>query len=165
MRTFEEVDLFIEQGGAKKKESSINNQPGRSKLQRILVDQYALEGELRGMGADIAADMVRDGVASVPEGKGVNGLQLWRARRGVTLDVTALPDSEPLDAEERRLCCNERYLPAQYLAIKTEILKIQEKNGVVTKHDMLALPFAVDGERALRLLGFFANRDWIKTNL
>jgi transcriptional adapter 2-alpha len=159
-KTFEDVDSFIEQGG-EKKESSINNQPGRSKLQRILVDTYALEGEMRKLGAGIAANMIRDGHAHVPEGKGVNGLQIWRARRGVLLDVTSLPDSGPLNEEERRLCANERYLPAQYLAIKSEILKIQEKNGFVTGEDMLDLPYAVDQERSLRLLDFFGRMEWI----
>ena len=162
MRTFEEVDAFIEAGGIKKKESSINNQPGRSKLQRILVDSHVLERELRGMGADLAADMVRDSVASVPEGKGVNGLQLWRAKRGVTLDVTSLPDSEPLNMEERRLCCNERYLPAQYLSIKDDVLRIQQTQGYVTKQDIIALPYSVDYERALRLYAWFVEREWIK---
>lgn len=162
MRTFEEVDAFIEAGGIKKKESSINNQPGRSKLQRILVDSHVLERELRGMGADLAADMVRDSVASVPEGKGVNGLQLWRAKRGVTLDVTSLPDSEPLNMEERRLCCNERYLPAQYLSIKDDVLRIQQTQGYVTRQDIIALPYSVDYERALRLYAWFVQREWIK---
>lgn len=161
MKTFEQVDAFIEKGGVKKRESSINNQPGRSKLQRILVDGFALEKELRNMDAGFAADMVRDGAATVPEGRGSNGLQLWRAKRGVTLDVTSLPDSGPLNEEERRLCSNERYLPAQYLAIKADILRLQQTKGLVSKEDMLALPYAVDNERLIRLLGFFARMEWI----
>jgi transcriptional adapter 2-alpha len=161
MKTFEEVDAFIEQGGSKKRESSINNQPGRSKLQRILVDTYALEEEMRKIGANFAADMIRDSHAAVPEGKGVNGMQLWRAKRGVLLDVTSLPDSGPLNEEERRLCANERYLPAQYLAIKSDILRIQDKNGFVTRRDMLELAYAVDQERSLRLLDFFGRMEWI----
>ncbi len=161
MKTFEEVDAFNEQGGLRKKDSSINNQPGRSKLQRILVDGFALEKELRDMGAGFAADMVQNSASTVPEGRGSNGLQLWRAKRGVTLDLTSLPDSAPLNEEERRLCTNERYLPAQYLAIKADILRIQQTKGLVTKADILALPYAVDGERLIRLLGFFARMEWI----
>ncbi len=163
MKTFEEVDAFNEQGGLRKKDSSINNQPGRSKLQRILVDGFALERELRDMEAGFAADKVRDGAATVPEGRGSNGLQLWRAKRGVTLDLTSLPDSAPLNEEERRLCTNERYLPAQYLAIKADVLRLQQRNGLVRTGDMLGLPYAVDGERLIRLLGFFARMEWITT--
>ena len=132
-------------------------------MQRILVDGFALERELRAMDAGFAADMVRDSAATVPEGRGSNGLQLWRAKRGVTLDVTSLPDSAPLNEEERRLCANERYLPAQYLAIKADVLRLQQTKGLVRKADMLALPYAVDGERLIRLLSFFARMEWITT--
>jgi hypothetical protein len=47
------------------------------------------------------------------------------------------------------------------LAIKADILRIQQTKGLVTKDDILALPYAVDGERLIRLLGFFARMEWI----
>ena len=163
MRTFEEVDNFMEASGPPKKESSINNQPGRSKLQRILVDNCALEKHLSTMGNMYATRLVHDQHSLVPDGKGVNGMQGWRAKRGILLDLTSLPDSEPLTQEERRLCASERYLPSQYLAVKAAIMKKQDEHGFVTKTDMLSLPFAVDDERSLRLLDFFKRCDWIKT--
>lgn len=162
MRTFEEVDNFLEASGPPKKESSINNQPGRSKLQRILIDTYALEGEIGKMGNLYASNMIHGQHNLMPDGKGVNGMQAWRTKRGILLDVTSLPDTGPLTHDERNLCASERYLPAQYLAVKAEIMKKQEQNGFVTRNDILSQPFAVDEERSLRLLDFFSRKHWIK---
>lgn len=162
MRTFEEVDNFLETSGPPKKESSINNQPGRSKLQRILIDTYALEGEMGKMGNLYASNMIHGQHNLMPDGKGVNGMQTWRTKRGILLDVTSLPDTGPLTHDERNLCASERYLPAQYLAVKAEIMKKQEQNGFVTRNDILSQPFAVDEERSLRLLDFFSRKHWIK---
>lgn len=164
MRTFEEVDAYVESAGPGKKEPSINNQPGRSKLQRILIDNFALETEIQKMDTPHATRLVHDKNCMIPEGKGVNGVQVWRAKRGILLDVTSLPDSEPLTQEERRLCATERYLPAQYLAVKASMMKKQEEEGFVTKKDILSLPFAVDEERSLRLLEFFKQSNWVKLN-
>lgn len=49
----------------------------------------------------------------------------------------------PMLLQERRLCAAERYLPAQYLAIKAEVLAIQEDKGSVKPEDVTALPFKV----------------------
>ena len=162
LRTFEEVDLHMQQQGPPKKEPSINNHPGRSKLQRILVDNCALEVELGKMGIKPASDAVHEYHSMIPEGRGIDGLAAWRAKRGILMDLTSLPDVAPLTQSERRLCATERYLPAQYLAIKAEIMKKQEKNGHVSKNDILSLPYAVDMERSLRLLDFFKQHGWIK---
>lgn len=162
MKTFEEVDNFLETAGPPRKESSINNQPGRSKLQRILVDTYALEGAMTEMGNLYASNMIHSQHTMVPDGKGVNGMQAWRTKRGILLDVTSLPDAEPLTQDERSLCASERYLPAQYLAVKANIMRKQEQNGFVTRNDILSQPFAVDEERSLRLLDFFSRKHWIK---
>lgn len=162
MRTFEEVDDYLEACGLPKKESSINNQPGRSKLQRILIDTCALEQEMGKLGNLYASNMIHGQHSVVPDGKGVNGMQGWRTKRGILLDVTSLPDADPLTQDERNLCASERYLPAQYLAVKAEIMKKQEQNGHVTKNDILSQPFAVDEERSLRLLDFFIRKHWIK---
>ena len=164
MRTFEEVDAYVESAGPGKKEPSINNQPGRSKLQRILIDNYALESEMQKLDTPYATRLVHDKNCMIADGKGVNGVQVWRAKRGILLDVTSLPDSEPLTQEERRLCATERYLPAQYLAVKAAMMRKQEEEGFVTKKDILSLPFAVDEERSLRLLDFFKQSNWVKLN-
>ena len=52
--------------------------------------------------------------------------------------------------QERNLCAAERYLPAQYLAIKAAILKQQELKGRVPRNDILKLPFKVLGRGTLR---------------
>lgn len=162
MRTFEEVDTHLEKNGAPKREPSINNQPGRSKLQRILVDNCALEEELGKSGNKFASIGVHKQHVMIPEGRDLNGLQVWRAKRGILLDVSSIPDVGPLNQSERKLCAAERYLPAQYLTIKAEIMKKQERNGYVVKNDILSLPFAVDQERSLRLLDFFKQNGWVK---
>lgn len=127
------------------------------------------------------------------------------SKRGVLLDITSLPDAEPLSRQvgtervaalgimqamhapahlpaafapallapgpltprtahrplspppvatllpqERHLCAAERYLPAQYLAIKAAALKLQEARGRLPRQDFLRLPFQVDPGRMQR---------------
>lgn len=48
------------------------------------------------------------------------------------------------------LCATERYLPAQYLAVKAAALKLQEQRGRVARADILRLPFQVDPQRMQR---------------
>lgn len=52
--------------------------------------------------------------------------------------------------QERTLCATERYLPAQYLAIKAAVLKQQEQRGRVPRAEILRLPFQVDAQRMQR---------------
>lgn len=47
--------------------------------------------------------------------------------------------------QERNLCAAERYLPAQYLAIKAAVLKLQETRGRVPRGEMLKLSFQASG--------------------
>ncbi len=55
---------------------------------------------------------------------------------------TPAPPSRAARAlQERSLCAAERYLPAQYLAIKATVLKLQETRGRVPRGEMLKLPF------------------------
>lgn len=57
--------------------------------------------------------------------------------------------------QERHLCASERYLPAQYLAIKAAVLEVQERRGVVTPGDVTALPFKVSST-----VGFWVHPSW-----
>ena len=41
------------------------------------------------------------------------------------------------------MCATERYLPAQYLAIKAEIVALQKAQGCVRSEDITNLPFKV----------------------
>jgi len=52
--------------------------------------------------------------------------------------------------QERHLCAAERYLPAQYLAIKAAALKLQDARGRLPRQDFLRLPFQVDPGRMQR---------------
>ncbi len=52
--------------------------------------------------------------------------------------------------QERVLCATERYLPAQYLAVKAAALKLQEQRGRVPRADFQRLPFQVDPQRMQR---------------
>lgn len=66
------------------------------------------------------------------------------------LDISSLPDVGPLSRAERALCAAERYLPAQYLAVKAAALRLQEARGRVTRQDVQRLPFQVDDQRLAR---------------
>ena len=162
MRTFEQVDRFEAQEAKKKKEVPPSVQAGKSRLQRIPVDEMAMEAELGGIGHVHAAAAVHAQHATVPDGRGADGLHAWRARRGVLLDIAALPDIEPLNSRERALCANQRYLPAQYLAIKADTVRMQSEKGAVSLQDMLKLPYKVSQVRTAELHEFFVDQGWIK---
>lgn len=67
----------------------------------------------------------------------LHALPSLRCERG-----TPAPPSRAARAlQERSLCAAERYLPAQYLAIKATVLKLQETRGRVPRGEMLKLPF------------------------
>ena len=162
MRTFEEVERHEAMESKKKKEiPAPAAQVGKSRLQRIAVDETAMEAELNALGHVHAAAGVHAQHATVVDGRGADGLQAWRTRRGVLLDIAALPDIEPLTARERSLCANQRYLPAQYLAVKADALQIQAEKGVVSVEDMLQLPFKVSQVRVAELHEFFVSAGWI----
>ncbi len=68
------------------------------------------------------------------------------------LASTAQPSPDPtLCVQERALCSTERYLPAQYLAVKAALLKIQEGKGHVSRADVKQLPFQV-GDGSARVV-------------
>ena len=55
--------------------------------------------------------------------------------------------------QERTLCATERYLPAQYLAVKAAALKLQEqRGGRLSRADFQRhlAPFQVDPQRMAR---------------
>lgn len=162
MRTFDEVEQYEASEATKKKEPPPAAQVGKPRTQRIPVDETAMETELRALGFAHALESLHAQHATIPEGKGPEGLQGWRLRRGVLLDAASLPDSVSLDEKELDLCVNERYLPAQYLAIKHEALKIQQEKGRCTKEDVVGLPFFVEEARVGRLYEFFVDAGWIK---
>lgn len=72
------------------------------------------------------------------------------SKRGVLLDITSLPDAEALTRAERNLCATERYLPAQYLAVKAAALRLQDQKGRVSRQDVTRMPFQVDEQRMAR---------------
>lgn len=161
MRSFDQVESWEAVESLKKKEVPPASQPGRSKLQRIPVSETALESELVGLGFDHAAGKCHAQHSRILDGCGPSGMDSWRLKRGVLLDVASLPDIEPLTAKERQLCANERYLPSQYLAIKAESLAKQESQGGVSRSDVENLPFLVGKDRAARLHEFFLEQGWI----
>ncbi|KAL4451456.1 hypothetical protein ABPG75_007118 [Micractinium tetrahymenae] len=164
LRTFEQVDeVEALQEGRKKKEAQQQQQQQniRNRLNKVAIDEGALQQALvQTMGAAHAAAQLGLQHSTLPEGRG-NGLAAWRHKRGVLLDITSLPDVEPLSQRERNLCAAERYLPAQYLAIKAAVLKLQETKGRVPRGEMLKLPFQVDPQRLQRLHDFFVQQGWI----
>lgn len=155
LRNFLQTDEW-ESEGKKRKEPTLpsQGQSGKTKLQRIPVDDTALQAELaETMHLPHAAMALGTTRTTLLDGRG-NGLGYWRRRRGVLLDITVLPDAESLSGPERMLCAAERYLPAQYLAVKAAALELQAKNGGVTKQDLLGLPFKVIPSRMERLFDY-----------
>ena len=161
MRTFEEVERYEAIEAKKKKEVLPAVQSGKSRLQRIPVDEPAMEAELGALGMVHAAAGVHAQHSTVAEGRGADGLQAWRTRRGVILDIAALPDIEPLNASERNLCAHQRYLPAQYLAVKAEALRMQDEQGYVSVDDLQKLPFKVSEGRMADLHEYFVSAGWV----
>ncbi len=161
MRTFEEVEGFEAIEAKKKKEVPPAAQAGKSRLQRIPVDETAMEAELATLGHVHAAAGVHSQHATVVDGRGPDGLQAWRTRRGVLLDIASLPDIESLNAQERSLCANQRYLPAQYLCVKAEAMRLQAEKGSVSLDDMFKMPFKVSQGRTAELHEFFESAGWI----
>ncbi|PSC69078.1 transcriptional adapter ADA2-like isoform X1 [Micractinium conductrix] len=164
LRTFEQVDEVeaLQEGRRRREAQQAQQQQSiRSRIGKVAVDEGALQEALvQTMGAAHAAATLGQQHSVLPEGRG-NGLTLWRNKRGVLLDITALPDVGPLSQRERNLCAAERYLPAQYLAIKAAILKQQELKGRVPRNDILKLPFKVDPARMQRLHDFFVQEGWL----
>ena len=119
------------------------------------LDAAALESELAALGLPHAAATAHAQHVSVPEGRAPAGLEQWRLKRGVLLDITCLPDVRPLSRRERELCSAERFLPAQYLALKADVAAQQAQRGSVSRADVQALPYLVDLARADRLHAFF----------
>lgn len=161
MRTFEQVEGFEAVEAKKKKEVPPAAQAGKSRLQRIPVDETAMEAELATIGHVHAAAGVHSQHATIVDGRGADGLQAWRTRRGVLLDIASLPDIEPLNAQERSLCANQRYLPAQYLCVKAEAMRLQAEKGSVSLDDMFKMPFKVSQGRTAELHEFFETNGWI----
>ncbi|KAL4853568.1 Transcriptional adapter ADA2 [Chlorella vulgaris] len=162
LRTFEQIDeLEALQEIRRKKEAQQQQQAIRNRVNRVAVDEGALQEALvESIGAAHAAAALGQQHSTLAEGRG-NGLTAWRHKRGVLLDITSLPDAEPLNQQERTLCATERYLPAQYLAIKAAVLKQQEQRGRVPRAEILRLPFQVDAQRMQRLHDFFVIQGWI----
>ncbi|KAG2489501.1 hypothetical protein HYH03_011953 [Edaphochlamys debaryana] len=99
--------------------------------------------------------------ASVPMGRGAGAaLALWRSRRGVPLDISALPGVELLSSRERELCAGVRLLPAHYLSLKDMLLRDCEKHGATTRHEVRSF-FRLEPSRALRLFDTLAAAGWV----
>lgn len=162
MRSFDEVERWEAIESKKKKDVPPASQPGRSRLQRIPVNECALESELAELGQSHAAAGCHAQHSQIADGCGPTGMDAWRLQRGVLLDIASLPDGDPLTVKERRLCANERYLPAQYLAMKAEMAALQERQGFVSREDVEALPFLIGKDRAGRLHDFFVEQGWIR---
>lgn len=120
-------------------------QAGKSKLNRINLDDSAVQTALAAQHQPEAALACYNTHMAMGEGRGNEALHAWRGRRGTLLDIAALPDSEPLNQQERNLCATERYLPAQLVAIKGDLLQ-PGKDGQA---------FKIDPERSARVFDFF----------
>lgn len=62
-------------------------------------------------------------------------LNAWRVRRGVGLDITALPGVELLTARERELCASARLLPVHYLSLK-DVMMREAEEAPITRQDV-----------------------------
>ncbi|KAI7838949.1 hypothetical protein COHA_007308 [Chlorella ohadii] len=165
LRTFEQVDeheALHEARRKKEAQAAVQAAAIRNKIGKVGVDEGALAEALVETidGAHAAAALAQQH-SQLPDGRGHAGLGPWRGKRGVLLDITSLPDAEPLSRQERHLCAAERYLPAQYLAIKAAALKLQDARGRLPRQDFLRLPFQVDPGRMQRLHDFFVQQGWV----
>ncbi|GLI66472.1 hypothetical protein VaNZ11_010315 [Volvox africanus] len=101
--------------------------------------------------------------ASTPMGRGAgSALALWRAKRGVPLDITCMPGVELLGSRERELCAAQRLLPCHYLALKDMLLRDCEKNGAITKSEARTF-FRLDPARSVRIYELLVACGWIRS--
>jgi transcriptional adapter 2-alpha len=87
-------------------------------------------------------------------------LNPWRARRGATLDISALPGTSLLTRRERELCASSRLLPAHYLSLKDMMLRDAEAHGPISRADARAY-FRLDPQRALRVYDLLLDNGWL----
>lgn len=162
LRTFMEVDAYEAVHGGGKKDAVAVNQPGKSRLYRINMDDAAFESELALLDQLHASEALHRHHLAQTEGRGNEALQGWRTRRGALLDIAALPDAEPLNQQERFLCATERYLPAQFLAIKAETLRVAGGQDPAPPPHLQQPPFRIDPERSARLHEHFKSANAVK---
>ncbi|PNH00557.1 Transcriptional adapter ADA2a, partial [Tetrabaena socialis] len=108
-----------------------------------------------------ALDLSRP-AASVPMGRGAGAaLALWRARRGVPLDITPLPGVELLSGRERELCADARLLPPHYLALKDMLLREGERGGGGITRQEARTFFRLEPARSLRVYDLLVSAGWV----
>ncbi|KAK9807904.1 hypothetical protein WJX72_012486 [[Myrmecia] bisecta] len=88
-------------------------------------------------------------------------IQSWRTRRGVNLDITALPGMDALSSKERELCASTRLLPPQYLLYKSILLRENERRGFLPRAEARSL-FRLEPLRALRVYDLLVQHGWVK---
>ncbi|EIE22880.1 hypothetical protein COCSUDRAFT_1634, partial [Coccomyxa subellipsoidea C-169] len=89
-------------------------------------------------------------------------LAAWRARRGVALDITALPGLDALSAKERELCASVRMLPGQYLSVKAAMLReAARRDGQHLPRSEARTMFRLEPSRALRVYDLLAAAGWL----
>eukprot|EP00891_Asterochloris_glomerata_P008237 jgi/Astpho2/8237/fgenesh1_pg.00122_%23_16_t len=89
-------------------------------------------------------------------------LAAWRARRGVALDISALPGVELLIGRERELCASARLLPAHYLELKALMLRDAQRRGCLPRAEAKGF-FRLDAARAVKVYDLLASCGWLQS--
>ncbi|KAL0050679.1 hypothetical protein WJX82_004874 [Trebouxia sp. C0006] len=87
-------------------------------------------------------------------------LAAWRARRGIALDITALPGMALLSAKERELCAQARLLPVHYLELKALMMREGQTKGYVSRQEARTF-FRLESAKAVRVYELLLAAGWL----
>lgn len=87
-------------------------------------------------------------------------LAAWRARRGIALDITALPGTALLSAKERELCAQARLLPVHYLELKALMMREGQIKGYISRQEARTF-FRLEPAKAVRVHELLLAAGWL----
>ncbi|DBB01426.1 TPA: hypothetical protein ACH3X1_000090 [Trebouxia sp. C0004] len=87
-------------------------------------------------------------------------LAAWRARRGIALDITALPGMALLSARERELCAQARLLPVHYLELKALMMREGHTKGYISRQEARTF-FRLEPAKAVRVYELLLAAGWL----
>ncbi|KAK9861613.1 hypothetical protein WJX84_005571 [Apatococcus fuscideae] len=86
-----------------------------------------------------------------------------QAAGGCQLDITSMPGTEFLTAQERELCAHHRFLPSFYLSLKAAFLReaAQRPQGAIPRSDARTL-FRLEPAKAMHIYELMQRTGWLR---
>ncbi|KAL3147326.1 hypothetical protein ABBQ32_002810 [Trebouxia sp. C0010 RCD-2024] len=172
IRTFADAEVYE---ADKKRKSTVqptlSTHPPGSLAKNWQYGFPSADSSLQGWGATLVARTASATVlpptrksSGTPTMEGLRGaasaLAAWRARRGVALDITALPGMAVLSAKERELCAQARLLPVHYLELKALMMREGQTKGYISRQEARSF-FRLEPAKAVRVYELLLSSGWI----